>query len=686
MNYRNILFLLTLFFYTSLSAQDVISTQGDSYVNPYANIDFTIGESVISTFSNSNISITQGFHQTWNNQNICSDPTDLIVTNITSDAADIAWSDAGISGLYNIEYGISGFVLGDGTLITGTADTTESLAGLTPNSSYEFYIQSDCGDDQSAWVGPIMFNTSLCNAIDQCDYVLNMTDDFGDGWDGQEVNFYQGGSIVSLQTLDIGFTGSASIPLCDNVITYIIASNTTNFTDEIGFNLIDLHGNTVVIWAAGNAFSAGDTLATFTTSCSEVDIAICEDPTSLSVTSITVDSADLSWTGNTGGDAVNTSYLIQTVGSSFSPNSLDINVGDTVVFVNTGGNHNVNGTTSTFVGNPESFGNSVGQGWTYTHVFQAEGTYNYQCDPHAANMFGSITVSPINNTGLANVEYGVAGFTLGSGTQIVGTSNTIESISGLSDATTYEFYVQSDCGDNQSTWIGPFDFTTQTVLPTTQLQAADCNSTLNTLADVIRADAVPGSEGYRFRLINGTDTLIVDRPFRALPLNLVSLDYLTTYNVDVAVTLNGSIGDYGTVCTIFTPGPQTKLAGQYCGYVTDNLAALVYAEIVDNASNFRFRFINGNDTLIADRPFRNIPLNSIAVEYDKTYNVDVQVTVAGATGDFGDVCTVTTTFPTTQLAPLYCGITTNNLVSQVFAMNSEGATNFRFRFINGNDT
>jgi hypothetical protein len=224
------------------------------------------------------------------------------------------------------------------------------------------------------------------------------------------------------------------------------------------------------------------------------------------------------------------------------------------------------------------------------------------------------------------------------------------------------------------------------ILPTTQLQAADCNSTLNTLVDVIKADAVPGSEGYRFRLINGTDTVIVDRPFRALPLNLVSLDYLTTYNVDVAVTLNGSIGEYGTVCTISTPGPQTKLAGQYCGYVTDNLSALVYAEIVDNASNFRFRFINGNDTLIADRPFRNLPLNNIALDYDKTYNVDVQVSVGGVTGDFGDVCTVTTTFPTTQLAPLYCGITTNNLVSQVFAMNSEGATNFRFRFINGNDT
>ena len=93
----------------------------------------------------------------------------------------------------------------------------------------------------------------------------------------------------------------------------------------------------------------------------------------------------------------NTSHLIETVGMTFSPSSLNVFVGDTVTFVNTGGNHNVNGTTGTFSGNPESFGNAVGSGWTYTHVFGTAGTYDYQCDPHAPMMSGTITVSEINN-------------------------------------------------------------------------------------------------------------------------------------------------------------------------------------------------------------------------------------------------------------------------------------------------
>lgn len=48
----------------SLSAQEVISTQGDSYDNGTNTIDFTIGEPVIETVSDGTNDATQGFHQT----------------------------------------------------------------------------------------------------------------------------------------------------------------------------------------------------------------------------------------------------------------------------------------------------------------------------------------------------------------------------------------------------------------------------------------------------------------------------------------------------------------------------------------------------------------------------------------------------------------------------------------------
>jgi plastocyanin/DNA/RNA endonuclease YhcR with UshA esterase domain len=83
-----------------------------------------------------------------------------------------------------------------------------------------------------------------------------------------------------------------------------------------------------------------------------------------------------------------------TVGSNFfNPNSVTVAVGDTVIWTNTSGNHNVNGATSVFPSNPASFGNTVGPaGWVYQHVFNLPGTYNYQCDPHAPGMSGTVNV------------------------------------------------------------------------------------------------------------------------------------------------------------------------------------------------------------------------------------------------------------------------------------------------------
>jgi len=59
--------LFSLFATISVSAQEVVATQGDSYSNASGNIDFTIGEVIINTGTYGNNDLTQGFHQTnWN--------------------------------------------------------------------------------------------------------------------------------------------------------------------------------------------------------------------------------------------------------------------------------------------------------------------------------------------------------------------------------------------------------------------------------------------------------------------------------------------------------------------------------------------------------------------------------------------------------------------------------------------
>ena len=95
----------------------------------------------------------------------CPAPTALTATAITATSADFGWTDNALSGIANIEYGAAGFILGTGTLITGTTNNPETVTGLTPETGYEFYVQSDCGlGDFSTWAGPFSFTTP-CEAI-----------------------------------------------------------------------------------------------------------------------------------------------------------------------------------------------------------------------------------------------------------------------------------------------------------------------------------------------------------------------------------------------------------------------------------------------------------------------------------------------------------------------------------------
>ena len=62
---------------------------------------------------------------------------------------------------------------------------------------------------------------------------------------------------------------------------------------------------------------------------------------------------------------------------------------------------------------------------------------------------------------LWNIEWGASGFTLGTGTSIIGVTAIPYSLSGLNPATQYDFYVQADCGaGDTSSYAGPFSFQT----------------------------------------------------------------------------------------------------------------------------------------------------------------------------------------------------------------------------------
>lgn len=106
-----------------------------------------------------------------------------------------------------------------------------------------------------------------------------------------------------------------------------------------------------------------------------------------------------------------TTHQVNAQAMSWSPNDITIDVGDSVSWVNNAGSHNLNGTTTTFPSNPESFSRmTVGNNWQFGKRFTIPGVYMYQCDPHAPGMAGKVTVvdpslGVANNTVL-NIHFG----------------------------------------------------------------------------------------------------------------------------------------------------------------------------------------------------------------------------------------------------------------------------------------
>lgn len=90
----------------------------------------------------------------------------------------------------------------------------------------------------------------------------------------------------------------------------------------------------------------------------------------------------------------------------YSPQFLTIEVGDQVRWSNQSGIHSVNGSLTTFPGNPEGFFSGLPQGgaWTWSFTFTIPGVYDYHCDGdgHAATQFGTITV--LDPTGTVNMR------------------------------------------------------------------------------------------------------------------------------------------------------------------------------------------------------------------------------------------------------------------------------------------
>ena len=250
----------------------------------------------------------------------CLQPANLLVSAIGDTSVNLSWSNPTGASQWEVEYGAVGFTpgTGAGTIVTGiTTNNSYTLTGLTAATSYDFYVRAICGQDN---ISPLSesgtFTTGLCAASQRCDFIFRMTDDFGDGWNGNTMTIRQFGQTIA--TIGGTFTAGAgpvnvTVALCSNQPFELFWNTGGTFPEEVGVSIIDPLG--VQIYNKPfNTGTRGTVLYTGPASCTPPT---CPAPTNIVVSGITIDSGTVTWTDNAG--ATQWEVIIQPAGTGYPP-------------------------------------------------------------------------------------------------------------------------------------------------------------------------------------------------------------------------------------------------------------------------------------------------------------------------------------------------------------------------------
>jgi gliding motility-associated-like protein len=230
----------------------------------------------------------------------CPKPTALSVAGIDQTQATFNWTPGGTETAWQV------IVLPVGSPAPTPASPwidapthPFTVPGLTAATAYVFYVRAICSPaDASTPAGPLVFNTTICPAANQCLYSFVMTDSFGDSWNGNTMSVQQNGITVATLTgptnADDQNPVTVQVPICNGVPFTLVWNTGGTFANEVGISITSFLGEVLYTHSPGTG-AQGTTLYAGTGECIPPT---CLKPTNVIVTNMTLDSAIVSWTDN----------------------------------------------------------------------------------------------------------------------------------------------------------------------------------------------------------------------------------------------------------------------------------------------------------------------------------------------------------------------------------------------------
>ena len=507
--------------YTSSHSFDVVSNNNTNSMSRYAYRDNTpynvLDPGVTGTLQN----VVNTFRFSYCDASSCISPNTLSASNVTSNSADLEWVSAGSENTWEVEYKAESDAdwTSDGTV----SSTVTTLSGLEPNTVYTVRVRALCSSNEtSPWSESISFRTQ-CDALTSLPYNTSFEDASGD-------YVYCWSRLASDPSHMVYRYGSSSY-------------------SHSGSNCLDF---------------------AYTPSCWTIAIMPAFDA-SISVNNLMLDFW-LDKTGNSGyfevgvmtdPEDATTFEVVDTIESTIIGNSADY-FEHIIISLDsyTGSGQYVAFRAS----------NAVQCGYRMDDLLVSEiPNCMYPTNFEAlASTNSSVTLgwTEMDAATSWNILYGATGFDPETeGTTVIADADTFE-VTGLADVTTYDFYVQADCGGMQSQWVGPVTKTTGTY--TFGVTGSD---TLTTCSVILYDDG--GPDGNHSTSCDYTVVIYPETPGSGLSISGSVNLYNGSSYYQGTLTIYEGVGTTGNVLGTFTGTQTVNLA--YGGPVTIRLTTGSYS-------------------------------------------------------------------------------------------------------------
>ncbi len=367
----------------------------------------------------------------------CFNPSNVSVSNIQSNSVDVSWLTGGASS-WQIEYGPQGFTPGTGTLV-GTNSNPYTLTGLSPQTTYSLRVRDSCGvGDVSIWTPVAVSFTTACTSV-----TAPWSENFDSGTWLVGTGFGNRGTIDTCwqRNWSNGFTMKPGPPQFSSAFSGPSGDHTT--------------GSGKYLYSEVFQFTALPLVA-------QIESPLI-DLSSLTVPELTfwyhmfgfnVDQLDVEVSNNGGSSWTNVFNRTGQLQTAKTDPWREV-----IVNLSAYANQTIK---LRFVVTQNTFGTNGDVAIDDVAIREAPTCPRPQ---NLSEIFVWTNRAQLGWTtgGASNwqIEYGPAGFTPGNGTLINVNSNPT-SVTGLSPATTYDFYVRDSCGiGDVSQWTGPLRLKTR---------------------------------------------------------------------------------------------------------------------------------------------------------------------------------------------------------------------------------